>query len=341
MKFKQVSGILFAAGCLAMGACSQKKTDEAAPAAEKEKVKVKVETVTLRPVAQTREFTATVQANIKNNIAPQNTVRIDEILVEVGDAVRKGQTLVKMDEVNLAQSKTQLDNLEVEFKRTDELFKIGGTSRSDWDAKKTSLEVARTAYKNLVENTRLTSPIDGIVTARYYDSGDMYSGGDPVLVVEQIQPVKLYINVSEAFFTRIRKGMDVTVKLDVYGDEEFPGKVSLVYPTIDSQTRTFPVEIKIVNAHRKVRPGMFARVTVDFGSIDRIMVPDRAIVKQSGSGDRYVYVYSDGKVSYNKVELGRRLGDKYELVSGVDNGAQVVVTGQSRLNNGMEVDIVK
>ena len=323
-----------------MAACQEKKDDTASDAGQS-KVKVKVETVTQQPVAQTREFTATVQANIKNNIAPQNPVRIDKILVEVGDAVRAGQTLVQMDEVNLAQSKTQLDNLEVEFRRTDELFKIGGTSRSDWDAKKTSLDVARTAYKNLVENTRLTSPIDGIVTARHYDSGDMYSGGDPVLVVEQIRPVKLYIHVSEAFFTRIKKGMDVKVKLDVYGDEEFQGKVSLVYPTIDSQTRTFPVEIKIVNADQKVRPGMFARVTVDFGSLDRVVIPDRAIVKQSGSGDRYVYVYNDGKVSYNKVELGRRLDDKYELVSGVDNGAQVVVTGQSRLNNGMEVDIVK
>lgn len=318
--------------------CQQKKAVETA---EKENVKVKVETVTLQDVPQTSEFTATVEPNIKNNIAPQSPVRIERILVEVGDHVRKGQKLVQMDEVNLAQAKTQLDNLEIEFKRTDELYKVGGTSKSDWDAKKTSLDVARTAYHNLVENTQLLSPIDGIVTARNYDSGDMYSGGDPVLTVEQIRPVKLYINISETLFTKVKKGMNVTVKLDVYGDEAFDGKVSLVYPTIDPQTRTFPVEIKMVNGNEKVRPGMFARVTIDFGSKQHVVVPDRAIVKQSGSGDRYVYVYENGKVSYNKVELGRRLDNKYELISGVDNGAKVVITGQSRLNNGMEVDIIE
>lgn len=318
--------------------CEQKKAVETA---EKENVKVKVETVTLQDVPQTSEFTATVEPNIKNNIAPQSPVRIERILVEVGDHVRKGQKLVQMDEVNLAQAKTQLDNLEIEFKRTDELYKVGGTSKSDWDAKKTSLDVARTAYHNLVENTQLLSPIDGIVTARNYDSGDMYSGGDPVLTVEQIRPVKLYINISETLFTKVKKGMNVTVKLDVYGDEAFDSKVSLVYPTIDPQTRTFPVEIKMVNGNEKVRPGMFARVTIDFGSKQHVVVPDRAIVKQSGSGDRYVYVYENGKVSYNKVELGRRLDNKYELISGVDNGAKVVITGQSRLNNGMEVDIIE
>lgn len=340
MNLKQVSKALFCGALLCLAACSQKKTEDTAATSEKEKVKVKVETVSMQSVPQTREFTATVQANIKNNIAPQNAVRIEQILVEVGDPVRKGQKLVQMDEASLAQAKTQLDNLETEFKRTDELYKVGGTSRSDWDAKKTSFEVARTAYNNLVENTQLASPIDGIVTARNYDGGDMYSNGDPVLVIEQIRPVKLYIHVSETFFTHVKKGMDVSVKLDVYGDKEFPGKVSLVYPTIDPQTRTFPVEIKIVNADQQVRPGMFARVTIDFGALDRVVVPDRAIVKQSGSGDRYVYVYRDGKVTYDKVELGRRLGDKYELVSGVENGSRVVVTGQSRLNNGMEVELV-
>ena len=69
--------------------------------------------------------------------------------------------------------------------------------------------------------------------------------------------------------------------------------------------------------------------------------PDLAIVKQSGAGDRYIYVYKDGKVSYEKVELGRRMGNKYEVISGVNNGDQVVVSGQSRLNNGMEVEIEK
>ena len=151
----------------------------------------------------------------------------------------------------------------------------------------------------------------------------------------------MLVNISETYYTQVKKGMPVDVKLDVYGNEVFTGKISLIYPTIDPQTRTFPVEIKVANNDERVRPGMFSRITINFGAKNNVVVPDQSIVKQSGSGDRYIYVYKDGKVSYNKVELGRRMGNKYELISGVENGAQVVVTGQSRLNNGMEVEIVK
>ena len=188
------------------------------------------------------------------------------------------------------------------------------------------------------ENTRLVSPINGIVTARNFDSGDMI-GGEPVVTIEQMSPVKLLVNVSESFYTRVRKGMDVNVKVEVYGDEIFHGKVSLIYPTVDPQTRTFPVEIKLPNKDLKVRPGMFARVTMNFGTQNHVVAPDLSIIKQAGSGDRYIYVYKDGKVSYNKVLLGRRMDDKYEIISGVSDGDQVVVAGQSRLTNGAEVSV--
>ena len=132
-----------------------------------------------------------------------------------------------MDETNLKQTKIQLDNQELEFKRIDELYKVGGASKSAWDAQKTQLDVSRATYKNLQENTQLLSPITGIVTARNYDSGDMYSGGSPIFTVEQIRPVKLLINVSESLFTKVKKGKDVDIRLDVYGDEGFKGKVRL------------------------------------------------------------------------------------------------------------------
>lgn len=321
-----------------LGACSGGESKTATSTTE-EKNKVKLAKVDVRPVEQIQEYTATVEAEVKNNIAPSSPVRIEHIRVEVGDRVSKGQKLVSMDAANLRQAKLQLDNQEVEFRRIDELFKVGGVSRSDWDAANTALEVRRTAYNNLLENTALISPINGVVTARNYDNGDMYGGASPVLVVEQISPVKLLINVSESYFTRVKKGAKVAVKLDVYGDEEFEGYISLVYPTINAATRTFPVEIKLANKDLRVRPGMFARATLNFGTAEHVVIPDLAIVKQSGSGDRYVYVYKDGKVSYNKVTLGRRMGAEYELLSGVPADAQVVVAGQSKLLDGMEVEV--
>ena len=216
---------------------------------------------------------------------------------------------------------------------------MGGASKSAWDAQKTQLDLNRASYDNLVENTQLLSPIDGIVTARNYDNGDMYMAGTPIFVIEQIQPVKLMLNVSESYFTQVKKGNEVVIKLDVYGDDKFDGKISLIYPTIDASTRTFPVEVKIANSDERVRPGMFARATMGFGTKNHVVVPDQAIVKQSGSGDRYIYVYKDGKASYQKVDLGRRMGNTYEVLSGVEDGDLVIITGQSRLINGMEVEI--
>ena len=197
-----------------LGSCSGGEKDKATAEKVDEKQRVKLASVTARPVDQIQEYTATVQAEVKNNIAPSSPVRIDQIFVEVGDRVSKGQKLVQMDAANLKQAKFRLDNQEIEFKRTDELYKVGGTSKSEWDAAKMALDVQKTTYKNLLENTALLSPINGVVTARNYDNGDMYSGGEPVLVVEQITPVKLMINVSEGYFAKVKKGSPVAVKVD-------------------------------------------------------------------------------------------------------------------------------
>lgn len=331
-----------AALCLTglLSACSGgSKTQEI----KDEKPKVKLASVTTRPVDQVQEYTATVQAYATNHIAPSSPVRIEKIYVEVGDRVGKRQKLVQMDASGLKQLKLQLDNQATEFTRIDELYKIGGVSKSEWEASKMTLEMRQTSYKNMLENTALVSPISGVVTARNYDSGDMYGGGTPVVTVEQIMPVKLLINVSESYFTRIAKNSTVSVKFDVYGEEEFEGKVNLLYPTIDPTTRTFVVEIRLDNRDMRVRPGMFARVTLNFGTADHVIIPDKAIIKQAGSGERYVYVCQDGVVYRRVVQLGRRMNDEYEIVSGIDHDARVVISGQyqSSIKDSVRVEVVQ
>jgi RND family efflux transporter MFP subunit len=307
---------------------------------EDEKVKIKVEQVFQKEIDMLYDYTAIVQAEAVNNIAPTIPGRIDKIYVEVGSRVSKGQLLVQMDANSLTQAKSKLDNLETTFKRINELYKVGGVSKSDWEAQQTALDVARTAYQNLKDNTQLISPISGVVSLRNYDSGDLYAG-NPILQVQQIRPVKLRINVSEMQYTKIKEGMEAKVKIEVYNNEEFTGKVSLVYPTIDPRSHTFPVEITIPNTDEKIRPGMYAKVSINMGKNNHVLVPDVSIVKQQGSGDRYVYVYKDGKVSYNKVVIGRQIGDMYEIISGVEDGDFVATTTLSKLNNGMEVELVK
>lgn len=341
MKTRKMLKMLPAIAVAFVTSCSGSQNTEETAASTDGKVKVKMETVYTQDVEQLGEFTANVTAYVSNKIAPQSPARIETLHVEVGDNVKAGQLLATMDATTLKQTKAQIDNQETEFKRIDELYKVGGVSKSVWDAQQTALEVSRTAYKNLLQNNQLLSPISGVVTARNYDNGDMYSGATPVYTVEQISPVKMTVNVSEGFFTQLHKGMEADIRLDVYGDEVFKGTVNLVYPTIDAGSRTFPVEIKLTNGDQRVRPGMFARATMNLGTKQNVVVSDQAIVKQPGSGDRFVYVYKNGKVSYDKVELGRRIGNRYEVISGVYNGDNVVVTAQNRLTNGMEVEVVK
>lgn len=301
---------------------------------------VKLASVSKESVDQLQVYSATIEGDVKNNIAPSAPTRIDKILVEVGDKVRKGQKLVQMDEANLRQLELQIKNQEVQFNRTDELYKVGGVSKAEWDNINMSLEVNRTAYQNLLTNTQLLSPIDGVVTARNYDDGDLYSG-QPVLVVQTITPVKLTINVSEQYFSKVNLNDAVSIELDAYPGVQFTGKISLIHPTVDAATHTFPVEIKVPNSDLKLRPGMFARATLILGTESHVVVPDIAVVKRAGSGDRYVYVYENGKVNYCKVELGQRMGDRYELLSGVPDNAQIVVAGQNKLIDGIEVEIDK
>ncbi len=343
MKAFRISGIALCMVLLA--SCGQKKQTEEtqsqeSQAAQVAKPAVKLSTVVEEPVDQLQIYSATIVGEVKNNIAPASPARIKKINVEVGDNVRKGQILVEMDETNLSNQEMQLKNLETEFNRVDQLYQVGGVSQSEWEAMSLQLEVARKSYKTLKENTRLESPIDGVITARNYDNGDLY-GGQAILVVQKITPVKLTINVSEQYYSMVKKGDQVAIELDAYPGETFTGKVSLIYPTVESMTHTFPVEILVDNRSQLLRPGMFARATLNLGTENHVVVPDIAIVKMAGSGDRYVYVYEAGKVSYRKVELGQRLGDRYELVSGVPNGAQIVVAGQAGINDGMEVEVIK
>jgi RND family efflux transporter MFP subunit len=337
-KFKFLGAILIT---LVIGLTSCTKSDNKDAAVTSELQIVRVQQVSERDVDQLSEFTATVEPEFKNSIAPATPGRIRKILVEVGNSVVKGQKLVQMDVANLSNSETQIENMKKTYNRIQELFSVGGASQQELDNAKLQLDMARTSLDNLTDNTFLKSPISGIITAKNYDDGDMYSGQMPILTVMSINPVKLMVNVSESNYTQIKLGMSVDVTFDIFQGETFKGKVSLIYPTIDERTRTFGVEIKLNNNSNKIRPGMFGRVTMGFGVAKHVVVPDQSIIKQSGSGSRFVFVYSNGKVEYRPIELGRRFDNEYELISGVRNGEQVVVSGQSKLIDGAEVKLAQ
>lgn len=337
MKSNSLFGVLLVAAVAMTGCKSNQQGEEVAKVS---KPIVKVATVLYESVPQTRSYAATIQSDIKNNIASSMPGRIDKILVEVGDYVKKGQTLVLMDSANLNQLQMQIRNQEIEFDRVKELYNVGATSKSAYENAEMSLDVNRTALSNLIENTRLVSPIDGYITARNYDEGDLYQS-QAILQVQSIKPVKMLIDVSETFFSKVAVGNKVSVTVDAYPGETFNGKVSLIYPIVNATTHTFTVEVLLENKNEKLRPGMFARAVLNFGNENRVVVPDVSIVKRSGTGERFVYVYKDGKVSFVSVELGQRLAGRYELLSGVESGDQVVIAGQAALADQIEVEVSK
>ena len=332
--------IPLAAAAIMLSGCSKKEAATAAPE-EEELPLVETDVVAVREIPLSETYTANIEAENLNNIAPATPNRIRRILVDVGDPVRRGQTLVELDAANIDQLKIQLDQIERDYNRAAELLRIGSGTQMAVEQAKAQLDAARTQYQNARENTILTSPVSGVVTARNYDPGDM-SGNLPILSVGQISPaVKAVINGTENDLTLVRRGMEAMVKFDAFPDEAFHGTVTRISPAIDPATRTFATEVTISNPKGEIKPGLFAYVTLDFGSRNNVVVPDRAVVKQTGSGNKFVYVYKGGKVSFNLVELGRRLDSGYEIISGVADGDSVVITGQSRLADGVSVTLKK
>ncbi|MBQ8545111.1 MAG: efflux RND transporter periplasmic adaptor subunit [Alistipes sp.] len=337
-----VKTLLVGGVCLASVACSSKKSAEAAAEQSVVEAKPKVTTavVHIQDVDQQSVFTGNVEGYAVNNITPQQPRRITRLLVDVGDRVVAGQKVAELDNAALDQVKAQYENNKANFERSDELYKFGGESKANWQAMKTAYEVSKSTYENMLENTTLVSPISGVVTARNYDNGDM-CGGLPIFVVQRINPVKITINVSESLYTYIKKGMEVAVEFDALPEQKFTAKVSRITPSIDAATRTFPVELVLANAKELIKPGMYARVIMNYGTRKNIVVPDVAVVKQLGSGNRYIYVYKqDGTVAFQRVELGRRMNDKYEILSGLADGDEVVTSGQIALKDGIAVELV-
>lgn len=319
-------------------ACGDK--EQAETVADEELPIVQVDVAHKRSVDQTRTYTANVEADNVNNIAPAMSNRIERILVDVGDHVKRGQTLVTLDASTADQQRINLELSETEYNRAVELLNIGAGTQRAVDQLKAQLDAQRAQYQNTLTNTVLKSPITGVVTARNYDPGDM-TGAQPVLTVGQTTPnVKVVINVNESDLAVVKHGMTVDVTFDAYDGEKFTGRITRVAPALDITTRTFPVEVTVANNDERIRPGMFARVGINLGARDNVVVPDRAVVKQTGSANKYVYTYSNGTVAYKKVELGQRLDDSFELLSGIEDGDTVVIAGQVRLADGVAVSVM-
>lgn len=337
---KILSLALLSAGLLA--SCSSSSSSKATEEQSADTVRlVEVAPAEMRALNLSEEFTAQLEAKVVNNITAQAGGRLKQLLVKVGDRVGAGQAVARMEATQASQAQIQLADAKTNFARMDELYKVGGVSKAQWEQAKSAVDQAKLAYGNAAENTVLRSPISGFVTAKNYDNGDMTSPQLPVVVIQQIAPIKAVIGVSEQYYSFLKKGAAATLSVDALGEETFSGVVTNIFPTLDPVTHTVSTEIEVANKDLKLRPGMYARVHLDFGTKEALTVPDKAIVRQAGSGARYVYVFSGGKAVYRAVELGQQQGDLYEVVSGLNAGDQVIISAPSNLKNGLSVKLRK
>lgn len=302
---------------------------------------VEVGSVTTDTISLEEVYTATLEAKVTNNISAQAGGRLVALLVKEGDRVGKGQVVARLDGTQLTQAQIQLSEAKTNFSRFDELYRIGGISKAQWEQAKNAMDIAQQTYNNLATNTILRSPISGVVTKKNYDNGDMTSPQLPVVVIEQISPVTATINVSEQHYTKLRRGMKVHLTVDAIADATYEARVSNIFPTIDTRTHTVAVEIEIANKDSKLRPGMYSRVRLDFGTKPATLVPDKAVQRLVGSGVRFVYVCDGGKAIYREIQIGGQYGDKYEVLSGIEAGTQVITSAVGAISNGSAVQLSK
>jgi RND family efflux transporter MFP subunit len=340
--------LILATTAAALAAGCAGKTDTNANAVEKA-IPVKVMTLETRHVDRSLDYTASLEADEQVYYAPASPGRIERIHVEVGDRVRAGQVLVEMDKTQLVQAEVQLQNLETEYKRAEALLKTNSISRQAYDGIVTQREVASTNVRFLKENTRLLAPFDGVITGRYFEEGEMYSGapagGAPkasIVRVEKINPLKALVNMTEEHYPVMREGLAIELKASVYPGRVYPGKVSIVYPTIERASRTFTVEIQVPNDDLSLRPGMFGTINFFVGSADAIIVPALAVLKLQGSNVRYVFLNDKGKARRVEITLGKRFEDQVEIISDqIKAGDELVCVGQARLVDGTTLEITR
>ena len=260
--------------------------------------------------------------------------------VEEGDRVNKGDNLFLMDRTQLYQLKLQMSSLAKDLSRLDTLLKTGSAKQQAYDQMKTQYDVTKTNVDFMEQNTLLKAPFTGVVTGKYFENGEMYSGTpttltgrSAIVTVMQINPLKVNVSMSEQYYPLLRKGMKAAIKADVYENETFTGTVFRIAPTINSTTRSFDVELEVPNRKDLLKPGMFVRVSMDLGEVETFVVPANTVLIQEGTNIRFVFVERGTLAERVEVVIGKRFDDQLEIISdNLKEGDKLVTEGQARLD---------
>ncbi len=330
--------VLMMAAAVCLVGCGKK--DAQVTQQEAERVEV-VGTITLqeKEIERVLNISTNLQGYVTQNVAPSLTGKIEHIFVEVGDEVKAGDMLVRMDQTQYLTQKIQLANLEIEVGRLEALLETGSVSQQTYDQTKVAYDQLKQNLAFLEQNTYVKAPFDGVISAKTYEDGELY-GGQPIVVLTQVKKLKALIAVPETYYPMIKEGMKLTVKSEVYPNETFPATIEVVYPTIDAASHTFQCKVVIPNASEKLRGGMYVTTTLGLGKENTIVVPYQSVEKLIGSNERYVFINENGYAKRVSVKLGQRFDENIEIIAPeIKAGVEYISVGQHKLVDGVKIRI--
>lgn len=319
----------------------------AQPAPAKPSSKVKVEVATVDRIRLERSVAAvgTLRSRDSVMLRPEISGRIAEINFAEGGKVEKGQVLVRLDD-SVAKAKLQhaRANLKLagsQHRRSVELSKQGFVSSQARDEAASNLAVQQAAValaEAELEKTAIRAPFDGLVGLKTVSVGDYVGPGTDLVPIESIDPLNVDFRIPEQFLSAVTVGSRLQVTFDALAGMKREGSVSAISPQVDVGGRSLLLRASVPNPDNALRPGLFARVQLALDETMGLVVPETALAP---SGDaQYVYRVRDGVVNRVAVEVGQRLGAHVEIVSGLEEGDQVVVAGLQKVRDGIEVEIL-
>lgn len=326
----------------AMGfACGSEAAEDSKPA-----VPVEASKVVAAPLSEQVTAIGTLLSDEAVTISSEIAGRLKEIHFEEGQPVEKGALLFSLDD---SVYRAQLDDASAKLKlaaqtnkRTSTLFsnKYATAQSADEAASNLAVNTAAVELARVqLDKTRITAPFAGIVGLRHVSAGEYITAGQALVNLEAIDPVKADFRVPEKFLPAIRVGQTIKIKVDAFPEDSFEGRVYAIDPRLDVAGRSLLVRAMVPNRDQRLRPGLFARVTVLLQlKEDALSVPEQAIVPQGES--QFVFKIVDGKAKLTKVKIGTRREGRVEIVEGLAAGDQVVTAGQLKIRDGSPVTIV-
>jgi membrane fusion protein, multidrug efflux system len=356
MKTSRILAIGIAALAAIAGCGHQEKP---AAAVEQTPVAVQVASVEAAQVPVLIKTVGSTEPYARTTLSTRLMGRIKEVAVDEGAAVHKGQMLVRIEsqdltakrrqaEAGLKEAKAVLTNAEKNVERMRNLYKEQAVPQQQLDGAETGLARAQagvSAAEQMVREVEVNlgysevkSQLDGVVVQKFAQPGDMAAPGMPLMAVEQQDSMKVTVEINERDQTYVAVGQEVDVEIEALKDEPLRrGRVEALVPAANPGSRTFQVRVVVPNVDRSIGSGMFARVGFPKGMRPALLVPVNAVVREGQL--RGVYAVVDGKARLRWVRLGRILGEKVEVLSGLEAGVEVVVGDKQNLRDGRPVKV--